>query len=389
MAHYKQEHSNVPACRLQESAGNLSACLIFLASHLCDRDTISLYGLLRYTQSHHADHMLDIPFLWGMSSSALDLVFLQCHQMPTIQLGSPLTALQTVACLLHWQVLLALAAHLSLKERDELRHNLVSPPGYAAPSPGRSVGAAPASALAQRVQAAKSAAAKAHLECQRQMLKGTPRALPEAAPLGCAFSHMDYLSDAHFHMHWLVKECLPPQTYCFFDLESVRQTFSTREPSAIPLGTAAHRCLLELSRWLPSTRATNSAVWLALGAHPNMSGKWDTDERAEAIQELQARFLENAGRIVAIGAIGIDLSLDECNSAVEGRQVLFLQEFVSTIQKNPALCSHSLVLHIRDRSSKFQSAHTLCAQALVDAGVPTNHKLYWHCFTGTSKDTGK
>ena len=113
----------------------------------------------------------------------------------------PLTAPKSVACLLHWQVLLALAAHLSVKERDALRRYLVSPLHYAAPSPGTSTGATSASAPAQRVQAAKTAAAKAYQECQRQMLKGTPRALPEAAPLGCAFSHTDYLSDAHFHLH--------------------------------------------------------------------------------------------------------------------------------------------------------------------------------------------
>ena len=387
MAHNKQDRGNVPAARLRESAVNLSACLIFLASHLCDHDTVSLYGLLRYVQRHHADHMLDIPFLWGMSLSTLDLVFLQSHQLPPLQLGSPLTALQLVACLLHWQVLLALAAHLSVKERDVLRRYLVSPPRYAAPSPGTSAGAASVSAPAQRVQAAKTAAAKAHLECLRQMLKGTPRALPEAAPLGCA--HTDYLSDAHFHLHWLVKERLPTQTNRSVDLESVRQTFSTREPSAIPLGTAVDSCLLEPSRRLHSTQATNSAVWLALGAHPNMAGKWNADERAEVIQELQARLLENAGRVVAIGEIGMDLSLEECNSAFEGRQVSFLQEFVSAIQEHQALRSHPLVLHIWDRSSRLQTAHTLCAQALVEAGVPTDHKLYWHCFTGTSKDAEK
>ena len=204
MAHYKQEPGNVPADRLRERAGNLSACLEFIASNLCDHDTASLYGLLRYTQRHHADHMLDIPFLWGMSSLTL-----QCHQMPILQMGTPLTALQSVACLLHWQVFLALAAHLSVKGRDELRHYLVSHPRYAAPSRGTSGSAAPTPAPAQRVQAAKSAAAKAHLECQRQMLKETPQALPETALLGSAFSHMDYLSDAHFHMHWLVKERLP------------------------------------------------------------------------------------------------------------------------------------------------------------------------------------
>ena len=151
------------------------------------------------------------------------------------------------------------------------------------------------SAPAQRVQTAKMAAAKAHLECQRQMLKGTPRALPEAAPLGCAFSHTDYLSDAHFHMHWLVKEHLPPQTNRSVDLESVRQTFSTREPSAIPLGTAVDSCLLEPSRRLPSTRATNPAVWLALGAHPNMAGKWNAGERAKAIQESNVSWKTLAG----------------------------------------------------------------------------------------------
>ena len=389
MAHNQQEHGNVPAGRLRESADNLSACLIFLASHLCDHDTASLYGLLRYVQHHHADHTQDIPFLWGMSLSALDLVFLQSHQLPPLQLGCPLTALQSVACLLHWQVLLALAAHLSVKERDVLRRYLVSPRHYAAPSPGTSAGAASASAPAQRVQAAKTAAAKAHQECQRQMLKGTPRALPEAAPLGCAFSHTDCLSDAHFHLHWLVKECLPPQTNRSVDLESVRQTFSTPEPSAIPLGTAVDSCLLEPNRRLPSTRATNSAVWLALGAHLNMAGKWNADERAKAIQELKARLLENAGRVVAIGEIGIDLSLEECNSAFECRQVSFLQEFVSAIQEHEALRSHPLVLHIRDRSSRLQTAHTVCAQALVDSGVPTDHKLYWHCFKGTSKDVEK
>ena len=219
---------------------------------------------------HQVDHTLDIPFLWGMSLSALDLVFLQSHQLPPLQLGSPLTALQSMACLLHWQVLLALAAHLSVKERDVLRCYLVSPPHYAAPSPGTGTGAASASAPAQRVQAAKTAAAEAHQECQRQMLKRTPCALPEAAPLGCAFSHTDYLSDAHFHLHWLVKERLPPQINRSVDLESLRQTFSSQEPSAIPLGTAVDSCLLEQSRRLPSTGATNSAVWLALGAHPNM-----------------------------------------------------------------------------------------------------------------------
>ena len=120
-----------------------------------------------------------------------------------------------------------------------------------------------------------------------------------------------------------------------------------------------------------------------------MAGKWNTDERAEAIQELKARLLENAGRVVAIGEIGIDLSLEECNSAFEGRQVSFLQEFVSAILEHEALRSHPLVLHIRDRSSKLQTAHTVCAQALVDAGVPRDHKLYWHCLTGTSKDAEK
>ena len=120
-----------------------------------------------------------------------------------------------------------------------------------------------------------------------------------------------------------------------------------------------------------------------------MVGKWNTEERAEAIHELKARLLENAGRVVAIGEIGIDLSLEECNSVFEGRQVSFLQEFVSAIQEHEALRSHPLVLHIRDRSSKLQTAHTVCAQALVDAGVPRDHKLYWHCFTGTSKDAEK
>ena len=164
-----------------------------------------------------------------------------------LQLGSPLTALQSVACLLHWQVLLALAAHLSMKERDVLRCYLVPPPHHAAPSPGTGTSAASASAPTQRIQAAKTAAAKAHQECQRQMLKGTPRALPEAAPLGGAFSRTDYLFDAHFHLHWLVKERLPPQINRSIDLESLRQTFSSQEPSAIPLGTAVDSCLLEPS----------------------------------------------------------------------------------------------------------------------------------------------
>ena len=389
MVHTQQEHGNVPAGRLREGADNLSACLIFLATHLCDPASANLYGLLRYVQLHHANQTLDIPFLWGMSLSALDLVFLQSHQLPPLQLGSPLTALPSVACLLHWQVLLALASHLSRKERDALRCYLVTPPHHAAPSPGTNTGATSASAPSQRVQAARTAAAKAHQECQRQMLKGTPRALPEAAPLGGAFSHLDYLSDSHFHLHWLVKERLPSQSNRSVDLESLRQTFSTQEPSAIPLGTAVDSCLLEQSRRLPSTRATNSAVWLALGAHPNMAGKWNAGERTEAIQELKARLLENAGQVVAIGEIGIDLSLDECTSAFEGRQVSFLQEFVSTIQEHEALRSLPLVLHIRDRSSKLKTAPTVCAQALVDAGVPRDHKIYWHCFTGTSKDAEK
>ena len=80
--HTQQEHGNVPAGRLRESADNLSACLIFLSTHLCDQDAASLNGLLRYVQLHQADHTLDIPFLWGMSLSALDLVFLQSHQLP-------------------------------------------------------------------------------------------------------------------------------------------------------------------------------------------------------------------------------------------------------------------------------------------------------------------
>ena len=120
-----------------------------------------------------------------------------------------------------------------------------------------------------------------------------------------------------------------------------------------------------------------------------MAGKWNADERTEAIQELKARLLENAGRVVAIGEIGIDLSLNECTSAFEGRQVSFLQEFVSAIQEHEALRSNPLVLHIRDRSSKLKTAPTVCAQALVDAGVPRDHKIYWHCFTGAPKDAEK
>ena len=189
-----------------------------------------------------------------------------------------------------------------------------------------------------------------------------------------------------------MKERLPSQINRSVDLESLRQTFSTQETSAIPLGTAVDSCLLEQSRRLPSTRATNSAVWLVLGAHPNMAGMWNADERTEAIQELKARLLENADRVVAIGEIGIDLSLDECTSAFEGGQVSFLQEFVSAIQEHETLRSHPLVLHIRDRSSKLKTPPpppTVCAQALVDAGVPRDHKIYWHCFTGTPKDVEK
>ena len=85
--HTQQVHGNVPAGRLRESADNLSACLIFLATHLCDQDAASLYGLLWYVQLHQADHTLDIPFLWGMSLSALDLIFLQSHQLPPPSAG--------------------------------------------------------------------------------------------------------------------------------------------------------------------------------------------------------------------------------------------------------------------------------------------------------------
>ena len=320
MAHYKQEHGNVPASRLRKSIGNLSACLLFLATNLRDHNTTSFYVLLRYTQRHHADNMLDITFLWGMSSSTLDLVFLQCHQMPTPQLGTPLTILQSVACLLHWQVLLALAAHLSIEGQDELCHYMVR----------------------------------------------------------SAFSHTDYLSDAHFHMHWLVKERLPNQTNRSVDLESVRQTFSSQEPSAIPLGKSVDSCLLEPSHLLPSTRATNLSVLLAFEAHPSTVGKWDAGKRPEAIQELQARVLESTGQVIAIGEIGIGLSLHKCNSTFEGQQVQFLQEFVSTVQKHPALRSRPLMLHIWDRTSKFQTAHTLCLEALLEVRLPEDHKLYWH-----------
>ena len=55
--HIQQEHGNVPTGRLRESADNLSACLVFLATHLCDPDSASLHGLLRYAQLRHADHI--------------------------------------------------------------------------------------------------------------------------------------------------------------------------------------------------------------------------------------------------------------------------------------------------------------------------------------------
>ena len=106
----------MPASRLQVRAENLSAWLLFLQTYLSYQDTVSLYSLLRHTQRYHR-HVWNT-FLWGMSST-LDLV-LQYHQMSPLQLGAPWTALQSVACLLHWQVLLALAAHLSIKGRDEL-----------------------------------------------------------------------------------------------------------------------------------------------------------------------------------------------------------------------------------------------------------------------------
>jgi len=225
------------------------------------------------------------------------------------------------------------------------------------------------------------------------MLQGTGRAPKEVAPVGSSFSSTDYLSDAHFHMHQLVKEHNPNSANCSVSLLSLRSKLTARaeEPSAIPLRAALDSCMLSSQGKLPGTRASEPWISLCIGAHPLTVRHWNDDLIDKGVREVMCRLVECSSVVVAVGEVGLDFhpTGHPPSSEEMSRQKRFLTKLLT------ALLNHSdrrlrelpLVLHVRDQSGNLASSS--CLQILRDVGWPREGRIYRHSFLGNADEAGK
>ena len=201
-----------------------------------------------------------------------------------------------------------------------------------------------------------------------------------------AYGSDDYLMDAHFHFHQVVSEVSRKKCHQSIKLESLRSKFDVSgvQPTNLPLGIVVDSCMISPERRLPGTRAVESSVLQAFGAHPSVVMDWDEKARLAGVVDVCSRLRTDVACVVAVGEIGIDTLIVKSIAQLD-HQVAFLTELVRALMGSPDLRHLPLVLHVRE-GDNTRGASSTCLTILKDAGVPQNHKVYCHSFLGDHQE---
>ena len=340
--------------------------LLFLARHL-SRWNPTLEGLLLRARRLQRSGAISIPL--NCSSNLLWVRFLERFGLPVPEVFS-MESLNSIACLLHWRVLLALGACLPGKLKAEFRAF-----GVREGKPG--VKQASASGQSRR---------RARPTKQSQVTASQGKGIPEAANrVAVVYNSADCLTDAHFHFHQVTRDLYSRgQGQTDVSLDMVKAALDPRvmEPCTIPLGAAVDSCMADAAGKVPRTRCRDPRVAMCFGGHPSTASQWGQEVRASCIEGLVAAMHKEKDRVVAIGEVGLDYPGAK-TPVLRTNQELFLKEFLTAVRSDEDLKDLPLVLHVKDMSFDKQDASARCLSILKEVGYPVSHRIYRHSFLGT------
>ena len=201
-------------------------------------------------------------------------------------------SLNTIACLLHWWVLLALGACLPGKLKAEFG----------------AFGAREGKPGVKQASASGQSHGKARPTKQSQVTAS--QGIPEATRhVAVVYNSVDCLTDTHFHFHQVTRDL-----YCRgqgrtdVSLDMVKAALDPRvvEPCTISLGAAVDSCMADVAGKVPRTRCRDPRVAMCFGGHPSTASQWGQEVKASCVEGLVAPMHKEKDRVVAIGEVGLD-----------------------------------------------------------------------------------
>ena len=198
----------------------------------------------------------------------------------------------------------------------------------------------------------------------------------------------DFLADAHFHLDKVSKGLK-----CDMKLQEVVQQKDTPGASpvnspALPLGYAVTCFMLKDSdsegpRLPYDTLLQDRRLKLSFCVHPAHAGTIDSAAKRARMVDTVVKHSKRAG-VVAVGEIGIDNHRNQTQKARDNCR-WFLDALLTAMQQDTVLNTMPLILHVREAEdgSDQEAAASQCISALRMARVPSEHRIYLHCFVGS------
>ena len=266
--HLQDAHGGRSEEHVQEYMDLMEDLLLFLARHL-SRWNPTLERLLLRARRLQRSGAISIPL--NCSSNLLWVRSLERFGLPVLEVFS-MESLNSIACLLHWRVLLALGACLPGKLKAEFR----------------ALGVREGKPVVKQASASGQSRGKARPTKQSQVTASQGKGIPEAASrVAVVYNSADCLTDAHFHFHQVTRDLYSRgQGWTDVSLDMVKAALDPRvmEPCTIPLGAAVDSCMADAAGKVPRTRCRDPRMAMCFGGHPSTASQWGQEVRASCIE---------------------------------------------------------------------------------------------------------
>ena len=198
----------------------------------------------------------------------------------------------------------------------------------------------------------------------------------------------NFLADTHFHL-----DKVSDGLKCDMKLQEVSQQreipgASPVNSPALPLGYAVTCFMLKDSdskgpRLPDDTLLQDRRLKLSFCVHPAHAGTIESATKRARMVDTVVKHSKRAG-VVVVGEIGIDNHRNQTQKARDNCR-WFLDALLTALQQDTVLKMVPLILHVREAEdgSNQEAAASQCISALRMARVPSEHRIYLHCFVAS------
>ena len=167
-------------------------------------------------------------------------------------------------------------------------------------------------------------------------------------------------------------------------VQRYRAAGASTTPGSLPLGLAVTCCVLSGPKPKVSINhgdiVDDPRAFVTYSVHPKHTMSANTPKKRN---DYAAMLIDHSvlKGVVAVGEIGLDYLHAKYNrQQIAQRETLTV--VLSEVRKRAELTDLPLVLHVRGKSPVDLSASQDCIRVLKEAGVPSEHPIYRHCFVG-------